>query len=478
MEKVREMQTQFRRSKLLPGMLIGLTLAVIAGTILAGCLRLRERVRSQIAGRDGETLYAVARWQQLYAGESGDPTAGSITDPAQQFNLILRISELKGVLGIRLFTPEGAFTGDAFPATITDAALTPGDLAQLKALKPVSHFYPAAPLASLDMLAGLENPTQRAPILEVNLPLHAGDAGPLAGVAQFLIQGDSIAREYADLDRHLFLQGGTAFLVSGGVLALALALAFRAVARQTGRLMRANQELLLAAKTSAVGAVTSHLIHGLKNPLSGLQGFVKSHLSGEGSGTDTDWQDAMDSTQRMQALIGGVARVLEEQQTAENYEISLRELVEIISARMLPVARSAGVHFFSKLTAEGTLSNREANLAILILENLIQNALQATPEGKSVRLNVSRSPGGIQCDVQDEGPGLPAELSARLFTPCRSTKKGGSGIGLAISKQLAVQIGALLELKSNSPDGCVFELTLPRKIVAGGDLISTVTTRD
>jgi signal transduction histidine kinase len=476
MEKVREMQNQFRRSKLLPGMLIGLTLAVIAGTILAGCLRLRGQVRAQIAGRDGETLYAVARWKQLYSDELGEPAESPITDPARQFNLILRISQLKGVLGIRLFTPDGAFTGDAFPATITDAALTTGDLAQLKTLKPVSHFYPAAQLASLDMLAGLENPNQHTPVLEVNLPLHAGATGPLAGVAQFIIQGDSIASEYADLDRHLILQGGTAFVVSGGVLALALALAFRAVSRQTERLLRANQELLLAAKTSAVGAVTSHLIHGLKNPLSGLQGFVKGQLSGDGTGTDTDWRDAMDTTQRMQALIGGVARILEEQQTAENYEISLRELVEIISARMLPVARSAGVHFFSKLTAEGTLTNREANLAILILENLIQNALQATPEGKSVRLNVSRSAEGIQCGVQDEGPGLAAELAARLFTPCRSTKKGGSGIGLAISKQLAMQIGAFLELKSNSPGGCVFELTLPRKIVAGDDLMSRVTT--
>jgi signal transduction histidine kinase len=474
MERVRHIQRQFLRSKRLPLLLIGLTLAVMAGTILAGCLRVRERVREQIAGRDGETLYEVTRWQQLYGDESGDNAAGPITDPAEQFNLILKISQLKGVLAIRLFTPDGAFT-NAFPATITEATLSRADVAKLKTLKPVSHFYPQADLGSLDMIAALETAKQRAPLLEVNLPLHGAEDGPLAGVAQLIIQGESIAREYAELDRHLILQGMTAFLVSGGILALALALAFRAVAKQTERLVRANQELVLAAKTSAVGAVTSHLIHGLKNPLSGLQGFVKSHLAGEAAGPETDWQDAMATTQRMQTLISGVVRVLEEQQTADNYELSVYELVEIISAKMMPLARAAGVHFYPQLTAEGTLANREANLAILILENLIQNALQATPEGKSARLNVTQAEGKINFEVQDEGPGLPAEMSARLFTPCRSTKAGGSGIGLAISKQLAAQIGATLELKSNSREGCVFRLALPQKVDASGQFISTAT---
>ena len=52
-----------------------------------------------------------------------------------------------------------------------------------------------------------------------------------------------------------------------------------------------------------------------------------------------DWRDAMATTQRMQTLISGVVRILEEQQTDGNYEISLRELVEIISSKMLLACR-------------------------------------------------------------------------------------------------------------------------------------------
>jgi signal transduction histidine kinase len=475
MEKVRQLQNQLVRSGQLPWLVIGLTLAVLAGTILAGCLLLREKVREQLAGRDGEAFNELARWQQEYGDEAGQDMITTIDDPAEQFNLALKLSRIRGVVGIRLFSPDGKFN-TAFPASITESALSAEDVAKLAALKPVSHFYPAAKLASVDLLAELDNADKGAPLLEVNVPLHAPDKDRLAGVAQFITDGEGIAREYADLDRHLFLQAGTTFLAAGGILTLALALAFarlqsvnRMLSERTERLSQANQELLLAAKSSAIGAVTSHLIHGLKNPLSGLQGFVKNHTSGMAD-AESDWQDAVVTTERMQTLIGGVARILEEQQSGAGYEISLAELLEIVSARMLPVARAAGVHFFTNLATEATLTNRDANLAILILENLIQNAFQATPEGKAVHLVVARAGGRVLCEVRDEGPGIPAEQQEGLFKPCRSKKEGGSGIGLAISRQLATQISATLELKSTSPRGCVFRLSLSRVVAAEGHL--------
>ena len=306
-------------------------------------------------------------------------------------------------------------------------------------------------------------------LLEVNIPLREEGARRLAGLAQFLMDGTSIAREYAELDRHLVLQSALAFAAGGSILAAGLALAFRRVQRanrllaeRTANLLQANRELALAAKTSALGAVTSHLIHGLKNPLSGLQGFVRDQAITPGNGQADDWQLAVATTQRMENLINRVVRVLQEQNAATEYEISLAELAELLAGKIQPAARAAGVGFETVVTAAGALSNHEADLVLLILENLAQNAVEASPRGKTVRLAIFAESGHTVMEVQDEGPGLPPGVEARLFTPCDSSKQGGSGIGLAISRQLAAHLHAELQLKRSSPQGCTFRLALPR----------------
>jgi signal transduction histidine kinase len=98
-------------------------------------------------------------------------------------------------------------------------------------------------------------------------------------------------------------------------------------------------------------------------------------------------------------------------------------------------------------------------LISLVLYNLVQNALQATPRGKSVVVRFRDLDQKIACEVQDEGTGITEAVRATLFAPCRSSKEGGTGIGLAISKQLANCIGAELDLKESSATGSIFVLT-------------------
>jgi signal transduction histidine kinase len=103
---------------------------------------------------------------------------------------------------------------------------------------------------------------------------------------------------------------------------------------------------------------------------------------------------------------------------------------------------------------------------LLILENLVQNGIEATPAGKTVQVMVTGGAGAINFEVSDQGSGLPAGMETRLFMPCTSVKKGGGGIGLAISKQLAQSLGAQLELAGNSSTGCRFRLIVPLQSAA------------
>ena len=439
---------------------IALAILVLGVTLAWSAYDLRMRIRSQIVEHDGEILDAVTLMQHR-DDQSGGDTLANLSDPGEQFQLAMKVSKLRDVLGVRLYSSDGRFA-NAFPAYITEKNLAPEEIKRLQALAPVSQFLPAAGLAELDLLA--KTNAAPVPLLLVSVPLRSEDEKQWVGAIQFLMTGDRIARQYASLDQNLILRFSLVFVVAALVLGLGLSAAFRRVqkanqllAERTRHLLEANRELALSARVSAVGAVAAHLIHGLKNPLSGLASFV----SNPGTGNDTDWQAASATTQRMQDMINRVVRVLQEQHSGVEYQISTPELADLLAQKARPAAEKAGVRFEAQCNTDETLSNHEADLILLVLENLVHNAIEATPAGKLVRFYVDNSRDGLVFEVLDQGFGLSATVAKALFKPCTSTKKGGGGIGLAISHQLAQHLGARLELVKSSTAGCVFRLIVP-----------------
>lgn len=461
-----------------PWLVLLLALTTFGGSVFWVSQRLRERLQAQVVAREGEVLSAVTLTLAFGAeADLGDPEFGASS--ADQLDLILQASQrfeelagslrTGGILAARLFDAEGRLV-TTFPVNVAEATLRAGDLERLRTLAPVSHYFPQARLADYfwQLPEDSHDGPNAVPLLEVTIPLHRPRQTKLLGIAQFVLDGSGIAAMSRELSRY----GTVAFVGGGLIIALSLSWAFqrlersrRLLAERTASLLQANHELTLAAKTSAVGAVASHLIHGLKSPLFGLHHFVTSRSNGDHAAVDTDWRAAVETTQRMQAMIAEVVRVLREETAPVSYRLSLEELVELLGERLAPKARAAGVRFTWQVTAPGSLSNRQANLVLLILENLLHNALQATPAGKSVHVSVDSLDQAVTFTVRDEGPGLPAEVRAALFQPVQSTKPDGAGIGLAISKQLAKHLGAELELKESSPRGCVFALTLPTQLL-------------
>lgn len=452
---------------------VGLALAVLAATVLAGVWYVRGLVREQIAQRDAEALHATTLMEQLDAASlNGNEVR---TDEQIGFDAAILASRLKGVMGIRFFDPDGKFR-DSFPATILPLPLGPSALAAVRTLKPQSRFRPDTRLSSVFIYLPqfATGTVVRVPTLEVTVPLHQRNADKLAGAAQFILDGQSIAGEYDRLDQRLMQIAVGTFVVAGAVLVMMLWPAFRrmeklnrALALRGERLQRANEELALAARASAVGAVSAHLMHGLKNPLASLSEFVSRGGNGNATSANEDWQDALTASRRMQSLVEQTLEVLGDARGEPTYELSVKELVADVRKRVAVAADRRGVTVTAEAEGDCTLSSRTANLARLVLVNLLENAVAATPAGRMVSLRVARETGDLCFRVRDEGPGFPDHLREHLFLPCKSTREGGSGIGLAISKQIADHLGAKLELEESSARGCGFRLELPASACEG-----------
>jgi signal transduction histidine kinase len=94
-------------------------------------------------------------------------------------------------------------------------------------------------------------------------------------------------------------------------------------------------------------------------------------------------------------------------------------------------------------------------------DNLLRNAIEAQPNGGSIRV-VARSDGQqLSIDISDGGPGIPPERRNELFEFGKTTKVGGSGIGLPLSQLIAEAHGGSLAYQENNGNGALFRLSLP-----------------
>jgi signal transduction histidine kinase len=97
-----------------------------------------------------------------------------------------------------------------------------------------------------------------------------------------------------------------------------------------------------------------------------------------------------------------------------------------------------------------------------VVANLVRNAIEAVPAGGHVAVELSSSHDTFTIRVQDDGPGIPPEVRARIYEPFFSTKEGGTGLGMSIVHSLVALHGGSIELDSH-PGGTRFDITIPRR---------------
>ena len=449
--------------RLAPATLIagGLLVAIFAGSVMQFRTELRAEIHEKIIDRDAAVLFPVAL---AHLAASQVNAARQTADPTELLAPVLRSARQQGMLAVTIFDAEGN-TLEAVPSTLLLDDLSPTDFPQLLQQDHLSHYYPNFPLDRyFTEAAGSAEPRQ-APVLEVLLRLHGQDPSKVLGFAQYYIDARPLAKELAAIDQRINRQTAATLGIGGGLIALVVAVAYfrlqraqRVIADRNAGLARAHFELTLAAKASAVGQITSHLIHGLQGSVAGLRAVVADRAA---NAPAPDWDSAAGYTERMQTMIQDTIALLGDVATQNSYELTGKELAAIIHQRNAPAAARKGILFSDEGDFRRSLDSHRGSMLCLIANNLVQNAIDATAPGRRVGLSYGGSADALTITVSDEGHGIPEDLRPHLFEPGRTGRSGGSGLGLAISRLLARQIGATLTLDSTGPHGTAFTVSLP-----------------
>ena len=244
------------------------------------------------------------------------------------------------------------------------------------------------------------------------------------------------------------------------------------------QLQEVQGELARMARLNEMGEMASTLAHELNQPLSAIANY--SHgclrlLQDIADPKASRMREAIEEIAKESLRAGQIIRHLREfvvkGETDRSLE-SIRKVVEEASALALVGSQQRGVStkFEFAPDADKVLIDRIQIQQVLI--NLIRNAIEAMRHGDERELTVvveRLSPEEIQVEVADTGPGISSEIASQLFKPFTTTKPGGMGIGLSISKRIVESHGGTMQVHRNEAGGATFTFTLPAHIEDDGD---------
>lgn len=227
-----------------------------------------------------------------------------------------------------------------------------------------------------------------------------------------------------------------------------------------------------------LSTLTGGLAHEIRNPLSTLRMNLQlldedwAQLDAPATGRPADAAEiARRSRRRIATLLAEadhLERILQDflhyvgQRELQMADVDLNELLGDLVDFFTPQARAARIDLRFSGSAQPQLCRLDAGLMKQAVFNLLINAQQAMPDGGEIYLRLSlHGDDRLRIDVIDTGPGIPPEQHERIFLAYFSTKKGGSGLGLATTRKIVQEHGGSIQVYSDPPRGSCFTILLP-----------------
>jgi signal transduction histidine kinase len=238
--------------------------------------------------------------------------------------------------------------------------------------------------------------------------------------------------------------------------------------RMIGEKLQLERELAERERMAGLGQMAATISHNLRNPLSSMKTVLQVQLENPDLPLDArrDCTLVVSEIDRMSAKLTQLLRYAKPSVNGER--VAAVALARQTASLFGRDAERRNIRMeFDQPREEIFVRASEDSLGE-VLSNLIVNAMEAQPNGGRVRVGLSSDAEWAEIRVDDDGPGISAELRARIFQPYFTTKPTGTGLGLSIVARRIAEMGGTLACESPPRNGAGtrFRLTVP---LAKGD---------
>lgn len=233
--------------------------------------------------------------------------------------------------------------------------------------------------------------------------------------------------------------------------------------RDAESVRRLENEIELSRRLAAIGRLTSGVAHEVKNPINAIVLHVevlKEKLSQMDGPTQRHLEVISSEIRRLDRVVQTLVDFTRPVELRLAY-IDLRRIVEEVIVLSAPDAERQNIRLRHESTDEPLMAMVDADLIKQALLNVVLNGVQAMPDGGELWVRTFRESAAGIIEVQDQGVGIPQEIRDKIFNLYFTTKKAGSGIGLAMTYRVVQLHNGALEFTSDAGKGTTFHFELP-----------------
>jgi len=235
------------------------------------------------------------------------------------------------------------------------------------------------------------------------------------------------------------------------------------IMRDTESVRRIGDEIEMSRRLSASGRLTRGVAHEVKNPINAIVlhlQLLQNKLA----------QEEPDTRRHMDIIDSEIRRLDRVVQTLVDFtrprdlhveEIDLRQLLEDVAQLAAPDAEQHGVNIDRQLPDLNLPVKVDVDLMKQAILNVVINGVQAMPQGGRLTISARRENNVVVAEVQDQGGGIPKDMREKIFELYFTTKKEGSGIGLAQTYQVLQWHYGSVDFESAEGAGTIFRFHIP-----------------